>query len=86
MNYYTAETDGARPIRENWHRTNAARVEDAKRVASRRKMFQGTTLWVGAHFNGFMLAVAVKRDDPINMNIRGSWVDLHPYELLDYND
>lgn len=59
----------------SWEPTNAHTLDGAKRAASRKQMFQGTTLYVGERLGpGEPFPVAKKEADPINMNRTGNWV------------
>ena len=70
--YYVSYSN-ARPIA-----TGATTLASAKRAATSNCCFQGQTLWVEqkSPYNGKLFAVAVKRDDPINMSGRGKWEDV----------
>ena len=75
--FYTAETDANGHVNNNdlWTATDAVNLASAKRIATRRQTFQGTAMHVGEQRADGIVAVAVKRNDPINMNVRVSWVD-----------
>ena len=70
--YYVSNSN-ARPIA-----TGATTLAGAKRAAVANCCFHGQTLWVEqkSPYNGRLFAVAVKRDNPINMSGRGKWEDV----------
>ena len=58
--------------------TGATTLAGAKRAATANCCFQGQTLWVEqkSPYNGKLFAVAVRRDNPINISGRGKWEDV----------
>ena len=60
----------------DWVPCMANSVAAAKRIASRRQMFQGTTLFVGEGDPGYSRPVAIRVADPINMSLHRPWRDL----------
>ena len=75
--YYTAETDAHGAVNDSaqWKAANANALTAAKRIASQRQAFQGTSLHVGEKRDDGIVAVAVKRGDALDMNVRGIWID-----------
>ncbi len=75
QNFFVAETDAKGSINNpsSWETVAAKSLTAAKRAASRAQMFQGTAVFVGQLFGGSIKTVAVKRDDAINMALKGTW-------------
>lgn len=72
--YFIAETaNGWVNNPAKWEPINARTLTAAKRAAAGAQMFQGTAVFVGQVVDGRVTEVAVKRDDAINMNIKGRW-------------
>lgn len=76
MTYFIAETQGRHIAQSAWTEIKATSLAGAKRAASQNQMFQGTAVFVGMRQGEEIVAVAVKRADPINMNIKGTWQDI----------
>jgi hypothetical protein len=75
--YYTAETDAQGSVNNesHWVATGAKTLTAAKRIASQRQSFQGTAIHVGEKRDEKIVAIAVKRDDALDMHVRGAWID-----------
>lgn len=76
--FYTAEKPATqrRVGVFDWVPCMANSLACAKRIASRRQMFQGTTLFVGEGDPGYAQPVAMRAGDPINMKLHRPWRDL----------
>lgn len=76
--YYYAETDANGFVSDPglWRKCRADTLSGAKREASHKRGFQGTSLHIGVRTPDGIRTVAVKRDDPINMNRKGHWEDI----------